>query len=305
MLELLHTSRLWPKVQALRGRGPVVAAVAYATADHLKLRARDILICDASHSCIASGGTSAALLSELAARGVRLYSLDTLHAKVIRMARHVVVGSANMTTNSKGLVEAAVLTDDPAAIQQADAMLQGLLRHDDLQTIDGPFLERISAIEVTPGGRGGAGRGRKRQTHPNREARAWLMGYRLYTPRQLEKAEGLITSTTGMDEIPPFMESTAKEADKFGHVQIGDTLYLADRVNKRLRYPVVVTGVLPIREAVFHFHAGTDDRGITWPRVLAKLKDFGAYSGPGIPQRLALSADAAAMLDTMLRGRKT
>lgn len=303
MLELLHTPHLWRQVQAVRGQGPVVAAVAYATEDHLGMKAGDILICDASDERIAAGATSHALLSALAARRVQLFHLDKLHAKVVRTSSHAVVGSANMTARSRDLVEAAVLTDDASALRQVDAMLQGLLRSKQIRRIDARFLKHIAGIEVIAGG-GGPRRPRQPLVPKEREALAWLMGFSYHTERQHARAVQSITSATGQSEVPPFVESTVKEATRYGRIQPGDTLYLVDRQELRVRPALVVTGVLPVDEQVFHFHKGIEERGVAWARVLAKLKEIGAYGGAGIPRRLALSADAAAVVNGMFRSTR-
>ena len=304
MLELLHSSRLWSQVSRVRGNGPVVAAVAYANEDHLRLRAKDILICDASDDRIASGATSHALLSKLASRRVQLWHLDKLHAKVIRTSDHVVVGSANMTANSRTLVEAAILTDDPNALRQVDAMLQGLLMSSKLRRIDAAFLRRIESIPVKPGGGGGRRQQREHQQANDRASIAWLIGYSYFTERQQAKAMEIASAATGKDELPEFIQATPKEAARFGRVQPGDKIFLVNREEKRVRPAVNVNGVIQVGDRVFHFHEDLQPRGVAWPRVQAKLKEMGVYRGAGIPARLALSADAAALVEGMFRRRR-
>lgn len=87
-------------------------AVAYVTRDHLGMRQGDLLIVDASRKAIACGETSAKLLRELHRKGVEIYSVPGLHAKVVLLDELAFVGSANLSDSSRNaLVEAGVLTD--------------------------------------------------------------------------------------------------------------------------------------------------------------------------------------------------
>lgn len=87
------------------------------TSDHLDLGRGDLLICDSSEKCIADGATSAIVLTPMHKRGVQLFYLPRLDAKVVQLPHHVLLGSANMTARSLGLREASVLTNDPGAMR--------------------------------------------------------------------------------------------------------------------------------------------------------------------------------------------
>jgi phosphatidylserine/phosphatidylglycerophosphate/cardiolipin synthase-like enzyme len=88
------------------------AAIAYFTKDLVGFRAADVLVVDASSHAIRTGQTDAKLLQKLHRAGVRLFSQEGLHAKVLLLDGYSVVGSANMSASSARLIEAAVISDN-------------------------------------------------------------------------------------------------------------------------------------------------------------------------------------------------
>lgn len=164
---------MWPRIQKLAGaRVRKHAAIAYVTSDrHLRFGRGDVLVTDASDGAIAAGNTSASVLAAAHQRGARVFSFPGLHAKVLCVGRHAIVGSANASQSSaEELVEAAVFSDDPMLLAQTRALIERLVA--DAERVDRKFLTRIAAIEVRPS-RGGA-RARSRPT--DREPHAWLIG---------------------------------------------------------------------------------------------------------------------------------
>ena len=97
------------------------AAVAYVTsASQVPFREGDTLVVDASDQAVTTGKTCAELLQHLFSRGVHLYSLGALHAKVYVFDRVVVVGSCNLSESSRTrLREAAIRTDDQYTVSAA------------------------------------------------------------------------------------------------------------------------------------------------------------------------------------------
>jgi len=95
-----------------RNRRAVVAVVAYIGRDStslISLRSGDALICDASRPAIRAGLTCARTLRTLQSRGVVIFSITGLHAKVIASPTAAWVGSANASRNSLiNLIEASV-----------------------------------------------------------------------------------------------------------------------------------------------------------------------------------------------------
>ena len=300
MLQLLHSDSLWSQVAKVRGNKSVIAAIAYANKDHLKLCAKDTLICDASDSRIATGATTHALLSSLAKRKVDLWHLDKLHAKVVRLSEHVVVGSANMTVNTESLVEAAVLTDHVDAVRQVDAMLSSLLNSGKLKRIDRTFLTRIKAIPVTHAG------GRGKHVTRNLEDRtptSWVMGYRELSYREQEKSNLFVAAKANREDAPAYFRITLNAAKKRAPIQLGDSVILVHLTEKRVRRPVTVTGVVQSENHLFYIHEDIAGRGIAWERVQAKLRAAGIHNRPTVPAQLALDLEGTAIVSGMFRRR--
>ena len=120
MNEFLGTSP-WTAISkdvARKRREPIVAAISYVgvkASEVLPLREGDFLICDASVRAIKQGVTSAKALAAYLRIGVRVFSHEGLHSKVIATENFAWVGSANASGNSRdNLIEASVRIEGPA-----------------------------------------------------------------------------------------------------------------------------------------------------------------------------------------------
>lgn len=106
------------------------AAIAYfadAGPTLLPLRSGSLLVVDASIETVSSGGTSPTALRTMLRRGVRIFSAQSLHAKVIAFNERAFIGSANVSTNSaRYLIEAVAAFDEPAMIASARDFVHGL-----------------------------------------------------------------------------------------------------------------------------------------------------------------------------------
>lgn len=293
MFQLLHSASLWAQVSKVRGDKSVIAAIAYANKDHLKLRAKDILICDASDPRISSGATTYDLLAALAKRQVELWHLDKLHAKVVRLSSHVVVGSANMTANSESLFEVAFLTDQADALTQVDDLLSDLLRSGKLQRIDEAFLARIKEIPVVRSGSGGR---QAQSSLKDRTPTSWLMAYRELSDREQAKSDPIVQVMTGENEAPAYYRTTLKAAEKRPLVQLGDHLIFAHLDEKCVWRPVKVTGVVQFGNHLFYIHEDVQDGEAVWELVQKKLSEIGLYKRQSIPVQLALNEQGAAIV---------
>jgi hypothetical protein len=144
------SEKLWSLITKHSKRGAKAAAIAYVTSDkHIAFGRGDLLVTDASDAAITGGRTSAKVLKKAYAtgKGARLYSLNTLHAKVLCLGRYVVIGSANASNRSaRNLVEAGVVSDDPGLRAQARVFVEQLT--DSATVIDAAFIKRILALPV-------------------------------------------------------------------------------------------------------------------------------------------------------------
>lgn len=147
------------------------AAVAYVTSEvHVTFRKGDVLVVDASDHAVSNGQTDRGLLSKLLKRGVRIYSLPGLHAKIMVLNRFAIIGSANLSKRSERLTEAAVVTNNKALVTEARALVLRLAN--DADEVDIRFIEHLCTLTV-----------RKPKPPPlvrppNSLQRVWLLGVR-------------------------------------------------------------------------------------------------------------------------------
>lgn len=188
------TGDIWEKVKRhARGARHRCAAIAYVTKD-FPFKEGDIVVCDASERAVTSGQTSAKILEEWHARGVRLFSRPELHAKTIVMGRTALIGSANLSESSAShLIEAGVIVREMGTVDQARSFVLGLTESS--KEIDESVIAAISSLKVErPSGR------LSTKAHAKRpriaDVRYWIVGVRPVSERiesrleaRIEKAE--------------------------------------------------------------------------------------------------------------------
>jgi hypothetical protein len=104
-------------------------------------------VVNASEAAVQSGQTHPNDLIELQNKGVRIYSVANLHAKVFVFGKAAYIGSANVSNRSAGrLVEAVVRTTDRATVLSARAFVRALC----LQELTPTVLRRLQAIYRPP-----------------------------------------------------------------------------------------------------------------------------------------------------------
>jgi hypothetical protein len=98
------------------------------TAPLLKLRRGDEIVLDASEAAIKSGQTNPQFISEWLRKGVKVYSLSQLHAKIFLFGSVLFVGSTNVSRNSDEILHEAVLrTSERTAVADARAHVKDLI----------------------------------------------------------------------------------------------------------------------------------------------------------------------------------
>lgn len=110
------------RVQALGAATRGLVAVPYigkGGASLLPLLPGSALVTRLDVASVRQGVVDPAEVVKLIRRGVSVHSCANLHAKVYVFGRRAVIGSANLSKSSMGMVEAAVETTDPAAVRQA------------------------------------------------------------------------------------------------------------------------------------------------------------------------------------------
>jgi hypothetical protein len=143
---------LWPQLKkaAQASRQPSAVAVAYFGAGAhrlLPLPRGSRLVVDASERAVASGQTCPAELIALVGRGVTVYSVPNLHAKVFVLGRSAFIGSTNVSRHSASqLVEALIRTTESGAVRTARQFVHEHCLHELTPTL----LEDLSKLYRSP-----------------------------------------------------------------------------------------------------------------------------------------------------------
>ena len=171
MSTVFVSQNIWPQLtEAVRNcRQPCAVAVAYfgAGASHLlPLPKGSRLVVDASERAVASGQTCPADLIKLGKRGVAIYSVPNLHAKVFVVGRAAFIGSANVSNRSAAqLVEAVIRTTDSSAVRAARQFVKDYCLHELTPTL----LKRLAKLyrpPLIPGGKRGKRRAANTASRP-------------------------------------------------------------------------------------------------------------------------------------------
>jgi hypothetical protein len=154
----LLTADIWKSITsaAKRSRKPSYVAVAYfgqGASKLLPLRTDSRLVVDASENAVKSGQTHPADLKLLQKRGVIIYSVPNLHAKIYVFDDIAVVGSANVSNRSAGmLIESVLRTTDARIVRSAKSFVQSLCLHE----LSPGAIDRLQKIYRSPRIPGGA-----------------------------------------------------------------------------------------------------------------------------------------------------
>ena len=149
---------IWKEITAAaraRRRGKAFVAVPYfgkAGSRLLPLREGDTLLVNAGDAAVRSGQTNPQGLRELLNKGVQLYSLGNLHAKIYVIGSVAFIGSVNASAHSSDVLEEAVVRiRDPKVVREAREHIQNLpkelLVHRDLDR-----LKKLYRPPRRPGG---------------------------------------------------------------------------------------------------------------------------------------------------------
>jgi hypothetical protein len=141
------TTDLWRQIRSLYAKSPRTIVVAYLSQAVSPLGTGDLVITNASREAIACGQTSAKVLLQASERGALVYSLGNLHAKIIIAGDSALVSSANHSASSQSLLEAGVLTRDPALIASLRTYVEHL-RKAAKRPLSLRELRRLAAIPV-------------------------------------------------------------------------------------------------------------------------------------------------------------
>ncbi len=128
----LLTSGIWRWITASVKKQPTRCAIAVAyfgkgASELLPLKRGSTLVVDMSPGAVGSGQTHPQDILKLVNKGVDVYSVDNLHAKVFSIGKRAFVGSTNASYHSaNGLVEACVATDSRPIIASCRKLVESL-----------------------------------------------------------------------------------------------------------------------------------------------------------------------------------
>jgi hypothetical protein len=149
---------IWPQLTKATRRCSQGCAVAVAyfgqgASRLLPLAKGSRLVVDASERSVGSGQTCPTDLIKLVERGVAVYSVPNLHAKVFVLGRVAYIGSANASSRAAAhLVEAVIRTNDLNAVRDARQFVQQLC----LRELTPEVLKRLAGLwrpPLIPGGK--------------------------------------------------------------------------------------------------------------------------------------------------------
>lgn len=132
MGELLTHEKAWQRISKLAKRRPsrCQVAVAYFNAgasDLLPLKRGSTLVVDLSERAVGSGQTKPTEVGKLLKKGVDVYSVENLHAKVFVIGNRALVGSSNASSNSAHrLIEALIDTSETSIVSACRKFVFGL-----------------------------------------------------------------------------------------------------------------------------------------------------------------------------------
>lgn len=160
MSTVFITQDIWPQLtKAISDtRQRCAVAVAYfgkGASRLLPLPEGSCLVVDASERAVSSGQTCPADIIKLVERGVAVYSVPNLHAKVFVVGRTAYIGSTNVSSRSASqLIEAVIRTTEPKAVQAA----KQFVHEHCLRELTPTLLKQLAKLyrpPVIPGGKGG------------------------------------------------------------------------------------------------------------------------------------------------------
>lgn len=161
------TRGIWDQLtnSAKKAKKACYIAVAYfseGASRLLPLPANSRLVVDASDGAVSSGQTCPDDLLKMVNRGVSVYSVTGLHAKVYVFQKDVFVGSANASNRSAShLIEGVVRTSEKEAIREAKDFIKSICRDE----LTPKRLERLSKLYRRPRIPGNRGVAKRKDSH--------------------------------------------------------------------------------------------------------------------------------------------
>jgi len=200
MTTAFKSQSIWPEITSVvrDAKTPCLVAVAYfgkGASSLLPLPKGSRLVVNASEQAIKSGQTCPDDLLKLLRRGVAVFSVPNLHAKVFVVGRAAYVGSNNVSHNSATtLMEAAVRSTDPDVARSARKFVKDLC----LDELTPEFLRQLGKLYQKPKFLGNRKAKGKMEGTSSRPALPRLLLAQLKPTNWSEREQGL--HETGLSE---------------------------------------------------------------------------------------------------------
>ncbi len=150
-ISFLFNEDIWKTIpEIIKTSKHTDVAVAYLGKDGSKLlplKKGDGLVVDMSIATVKAGSTNPYEIEKFIKRGVQVFSRRNLHAKIIISDKQALIGSANISKNSRdNLDETAILTNDLITIQRARNFINQIC----LEPVRHEYLKECINIYKTP-----------------------------------------------------------------------------------------------------------------------------------------------------------
>lgn len=150
MIQFL-SNEIWSTIKRLaeNSKRTKVAVAYFGTggAGKLKLKKGDTLILAISLKNVKAGQVNPFEVEKLLKKGVFIYNMPNLHAKIFLFDRKVIVGSSNISENSEtALIESGILTDDIKVISHANKFIE----NNSIEKVEQDYLEVCKKIYNPP-----------------------------------------------------------------------------------------------------------------------------------------------------------
>lgn len=282
-MEQFLTGDIWKEVnKLLTKRQKKIACIAYVTSDKLALTKGDTLICDASTFAIKFGETSAKTIETYFNRGIKVFSNQQLHSKILLTDKYLVIGSANLSKSSaEKLTESSVITDSDILISQAKAFCHNLTEESTL--LSEKDIQTLLKIEVVKRPFKPTTNSKTRQKKFGNQywfVSAFPLKDRTYDKIKdnIEKTTTSISKTTKIDEEDiSFLRWRAKT--EFSETaKEGDQIILRFNNSDKTRSHIYPPSTILKKEVVdgftyfYHDNRGSEESKVSWTKFQAFLK---------------------------------
>lgn len=283
----VYGDNLWEKLDSLeRNSQSKIAAVSYITDDSvISFYADDVLVVDASDQAISMGKTSAKIIKKYFDADVKIYSNESLHAKVIVFDASVYIGSANISINSqKNLNEFGLISDIPSVVADSMSFIDLLSKKSILITEN--HIDHMMKIEVI---KQPNNRGKKRKVN-FKKSQSWLISIRddAKYPNDYDEADDsnrLITDDS--DNRDWFW--LRKSGKMFSNANAGDSVIVLYRKSiestnaEHVYKPAIIREITEEENGVKIIHYIKTGKPLSWEKFVALAKQEGIHGlGRGV-----------------------